>query len=69
MPYVDGRKVAGAIKAVAPETPIILLTGWGQRLASEGELPAHVDRVLGKPPKLAELRVALASCLCAQEGT
>lgn len=68
MPYVDGRKVAGAIKAVAPAIPIILLTGWGQRLASEGELPAHVDRVLGKPPKLAELRVALASCLCAQEG-
>jgi hypothetical protein len=27
----------------------------------DGELPAHVDRVLNKPPKLAELRGALAT--------
>jgi len=60
MPYMDGRRVAAAIKAAAPTTPVILLTGWGQRLASEGVLSPHVDRVLSKPPKLRELRVALA---------
>ena len=60
MPYVDGRRVAAAIKAAAPTTPVILLTGWGQRLVSEGDLSPHVDRVLSKPPKLRELRVALA---------
>jgi PAS domain S-box-containing protein len=59
MPYVDGRKVAKAIKDLSPSTPIILLTGWGQRLIAEGEVPAHVDRVLGKPPKLNQLREAL----------
>jgi CheY-like chemotaxis protein len=60
MPYVDGRKLAGAVKTVSPETPVILLTGWGQRLAAEGGAPAHVDYLLGKPPKLSELRAALA---------
>ncbi len=59
MPYVDGRTVAAAIKAVSPTTPVVLLTGWGHRLQAENELPEHVDRVLGKPPKLAELRLTL----------
>jgi CheY-like chemotaxis protein len=59
MPYVDGRRVA-AIKAASPVTPVILLTGWGQRLEAEGDIPPDVDRVLSKPPKLRELRVALA---------
>jgi PAS domain S-box-containing protein len=61
MPYVDGRKVASAIKNLSPLTPIILLTGWGQRLVAEGDVPAHVDRVLSKPPKLNQLREALRS--------
>jgi signal transduction histidine kinase/CheY-like chemotaxis protein len=60
MPYVDGRKVASAIKNDSPSTPVILLTGWGQRLVAEGDIPPHVDRVLNKPPKLKELRAALA---------
>jgi PAS domain S-box-containing protein len=60
MPYVDGRKVASAIKSESPDTPVILLTGWGQRLVAEGDIPPHVDRVLNKPPRLKELRAALA---------
>ncbi|HEX3730369.1 MAG TPA: ATP-binding protein, partial [Opitutaceae bacterium] len=51
MPYVDGRKVASEIKAASPRTPVIMLTGWGQRLVTEGDIPPHVDRVLNKPPK------------------
>jgi CheY-like chemotaxis protein len=60
MPYVDGRNVAAAIKAASPQTPLILLTGWGNRLQVENDIPAHVDRLLGKPPRLAQLRAALA---------
>jgi CheY-like chemotaxis protein len=59
MPYVDGRRVAAAVKAASPTTPVILLTGWGQRLIADGEVPAHVDRVLNKPPRLMDLRCAL----------
>lgn len=68
MPYVDGRKVAAAIKAEAPQTPVVLLTGWGRRLIAENEIPPHVDRVLSKPPKLAALRAALAE-LTADAGS
>ena len=60
MPYVDGRRVAAAIKAASPQTPVVLLTGWGQRLTAENQVPPHVDRVLNKPPRLKELRAALA---------
>ncbi len=60
MPYVDGRKVAASIKAASARTPVIMLTGWGKRLLAENDIPAHVDRVLGKPPRLGELRAALA---------
>jgi len=59
MPYVDGRKVAAAVKAAGDGTPVILLTGWGQRLLADGDVPGDVDQVLSKPPKLRELRAAL----------
>ena len=59
MPRVDGRKVAAAIKGLSPLTPIILLTGWGQRLLDENDIPPNIDRVLGKPPRLTLLRAAL----------
>jgi CheY-like chemotaxis protein len=60
MPHVDGRKVAAAVKALSPGTPVIMLTGWGQRLIAENDIPPHVDRMLSKPPKLYTLRLALA---------
>jgi hypothetical protein len=53
----------GAVKTVAPSTIVLMLTGWGQRLVADGDIPARVDRVLGKPPKMRELREALAACL------
>jgi signal transduction histidine kinase/ActR/RegA family two-component response regulator len=56
MPYIDGRKVADAVKAISPSTPVVMLTGWGERMAAEGDIPPHVDRVLGKPPRLRDLR-------------
>ncbi len=37
-----------------------MLTGWGQRMADGGDVPAHVDRILSKPPNMWELREALA---------
>jgi len=59
MPHVDGRKVAASIKALSSVTPVILLTGWGQRLLAAHDIPPHVDRLLSKPPRLQELRSAL----------
>jgi len=63
MPYVDGRKVCSTVKTAAPDTCVLLLTGWGQRLVADGDIPPHLDRVLSKPPKLRDLRDVLAGCL------
>jgi len=63
MPYVDGRKVASSVKAVSPTTPVILLTGWGQRLIAANEPHPHIDKVLAKPPRLRELRAALVELI------
>ena len=66
MPAVDGRQVAAAIKAVSPHTPVIMLTGWVERMVEEGEVPADVNQVLSKPPKLRDLRQAMNKCLALQ---
>ena len=63
MPHVDGRKVASTIKASVPATVVVLLTGWGRRLAAEGDIPPGVDEILSKPPKVAELRSTLSRLL------
>jgi signal transduction histidine kinase/ActR/RegA family two-component response regulator len=60
MPHVDGRAVVAAIRAAAPRTAIIMLTGWGQRLIEEGDIPEGVRAVLSKPPCLDDLRRCLA---------
>jgi CheY-like chemotaxis protein len=60
MPDVDGRQVVSSLRATSPDTPIILLTGWRHQLADRVERPLHVDRLLGKPPRIRELRAALA---------
>jgi signal transduction histidine kinase/ActR/RegA family two-component response regulator/uncharacterized membrane protein affecting hemolysin expression len=59
MPHMDGRKVAAAIKSLSASTPVIMLTGWGQRFVTPSEMPPHVDKVLSKPPRLGDLRNAL----------
>ena len=55
MPHVDGR--------VVPATPIIMFTGWGQRLVATGDVPADVVAVVSKPSNIAELREKLAACI------
>jgi CheY-like chemotaxis protein/two-component sensor histidine kinase len=60
MPRVDGRQVARTVKEEAPDTPVILLTGWGMRLSAENDIPAAVDLMLSKPPTIGDLNRALA---------
>lgn len=55
MPDIDGRQVARVIKAESPQTPVIMLTGWGPMLKTDEPTPPAVDAVLGKPPHPQEL--------------
>ncbi|NCO92648.1 MAG: response regulator, partial [Armatimonadetes bacterium] len=60
MPEMGGDELAAALKELAPTQPILMLTGFGDRMAVREEKPAGVDRVLGKPPTLAVFRAAVA---------
>jgi len=60
MPDVDGREVVTSLRALSPATPIVLLTGWQHHLSDAEQRPLQVDRLLGKPPRIRELRAALA---------
>ncbi|HEY0886062.1 MAG TPA: ATP-binding protein [Ramlibacter sp.] len=59
MPHMDGREVARLVKQASPATRVILLTGWGSG-AGDADGEGQVDAVLAKPPRLAQLRQALA---------
>jgi DNA-binding response OmpR family regulator len=63
MPNVDGHKVASAVKATRSSALVILLTGWGQQLSEDGEVPLYVDRIMSKPPKPRELRAILGELM------
>jgi DNA-binding response OmpR family regulator len=55
MPDVNGYEVARTIKAESPNTPIIMMTGWGTIMREDGETASEVDAVVGKPPNMQEL--------------
>jgi nitrogen-specific signal transduction histidine kinase/ActR/RegA family two-component response regulator len=59
MPGYNGAQLAGAIKQHAPETPVILLTGFGDEMLAMGGNPTGVDVVLGKPLSHTDLRQAI----------
>ncbi len=61
MPHVDGCRVASAVKAESPSTPVVLLTGWGRRMMADGDIPPNVDCILSKPPDVADVRDIVAS--------
>ena len=62
MPRMNDWEVAERVKAKSPDTPVFLLTGWGESVAAH-EGSQYVDRVVAKPvsaealiEQLAELR-------------
>jgi len=59
MPYFDGRQVVKTIKQESPQTPIIMLTGWGTFMKEDGDMPEEVSGILTKPPRSNELREML----------
>lgn len=61
MPEMDGGEVACAIKALRPQTTVVLLTGWGAAVDPTQDWRSCVDQFLGKPTRLAQLRQVLAA--------
>jgi CheY-like chemotaxis protein len=53
MPGMKGDKLAAAIKALAPQMPIIMMTAYRETLRLSGDFPLAVDSVIGKPHRSA----------------
>lgn len=60
MPVMSGEQLAAEIKKIAPNKPIILLTGFGDLHLSQSAYSELVDYVLIKPVTLFALRQAIA---------
>ena len=63
MPEMNGDALAAEIKRAKPSQAVILLTGFGDLMASSGEKPTGVDLVVGKPFTLGTLRNAIAKVI------
>jgi CheY-like chemotaxis protein len=59
MPRMDGRELTRRLKTQSPETPVIMMTGWGKMMRGQDDIRAPVDAVVSKPPRMAELQQAL----------
>lgn len=59
MPELNGDQLALEIKRQNPAMPVILLTGFGELMLTDGEQPPGVDLVVGKPFTMASLKEAL----------
>ena len=58
MPGMNGHELATAIKARAPEQPIIMITAYADLFLSSQPLP-NLDYLLSKPCLLSQLREAV----------
>ncbi len=63
MPGMNGVQLSIAMKEHAPETPVILLTGFGEEMNASGSAPGGVDLVVGKPVSAADLRRSIHSVM------
>jgi signal transduction histidine kinase/ActR/RegA family two-component response regulator len=61
MPEVSGEEVARTIAQKAPGTPVVLLTGWADRLQQEIGSIEGVAHILSKPVTIANLSATLTA--------
>jgi CheY-like chemotaxis protein/anti-sigma regulatory factor (Ser/Thr protein kinase) len=55
MPYLTGTELSVRIKQLRPDIPIILFTGYSERLSREAAADAGIDEYCMKPVSLREL--------------
>ncbi len=67
MPDVDGHQVVRTIKAESPNTPIVMITGWGTMMKEDGEEIPEVDALVGKPPSIKKLNELLLQLTAAKK--
>jgi CheY-like chemotaxis protein len=63
MPALSGTELTLALKAFAPQVPVLVQSGYGGAMLASRALAAGASRVLTKPLRRAELACALADIL------
>jgi FixJ family two-component response regulator len=57
---MSGDQMALVIRRLSPDTPIIMITGFGDMMVSARENFPGVDLILSKPVSLGDLRASVA---------
>jgi CheY-like chemotaxis protein len=68
MPGIDGHQVARRIKAASPDTPIVMLTGWGSTMKEDGEKAPELSALVDKPARASELNGLLLQVTAPHQG-
>jgi CheY-like chemotaxis protein len=63
MPIMTGPQLAGEVKALRPDIPVLLMSGFGDSRGSSDSMLAHVDGFLRKPSTVREVEAALAKLI------
>jgi GAF domain-containing protein len=63
MPGMSGWQVAQAAKALRPDVPVVLVTGWGVELPGDQLRANGVDRVMTKPFRIDEVKSVVVAFL------
>jgi two-component system cell cycle sensor histidine kinase/response regulator CckA len=66
MPRMSGWETLAALRALAPDLPVVLASGYDESSVMAGEHPAKPDAFLGKPFQLEALREAIEKALSAR---
>ena len=63
MPQMNGDQLAERIKQHSPNTPLIMLTGFGELMKVKNEHPKGVDYLLSKPLTFDTYREAVSKAV------
>ncbi|HWR84349.1 MAG TPA: response regulator, partial [Candidatus Deferrimicrobium sp.] len=63
MPGISGLEVARRIRAISPEVPIVLVTGWEASISHSELQQAGISQVLNKPFRIEQLTEIFQSAI------
>ena len=63
MPEIDGWDLSKSIKAINPETRVVLVTGLGYRVEPGKLVECGINQLLSKPFQFAEVRLVVQQAL------
>jgi GAF domain-containing protein/CheY-like chemotaxis protein len=67
LPGLSGWEVTRLVKLRRPETPVVLITGWGDQIAPEEAQTRGADFLLAKPFELDGVRAVVAEALAKRD--